>query len=73
MTRRQQTTHPLALPLQLPPQCNSPTSTPIIPIKPNTYKSDVHMSMHRKYISIVQPTRCNVRSIYLFPYSYRNK
>jgi hypothetical protein len=27
---------------------------------------DVHMSVHRKYISRVQPTRCNVFSIYLF-------
>ena len=27
---------------------------------------DVHMSVHRKYISEVQPTRCNVFSIYLF-------
>jgi len=27
---------------------------------------DVHMSVHRKYISKVQPTRCNVFSIYLF-------
>jgi hypothetical protein len=27
---------------------------------------DVHMSLHRKYISKVQPTRCNVFSIYLF-------
>jgi len=26
----------------------------------------VHMSVHRKYISKVQPTRCNVLSIYLF-------
>ena len=28
---------------------------------------DVHMSVHRKYISEVQPTRSNVFSIYLFP------
>jgi len=31
-----------------------------------TYRFDVHMSVHRKYISKVQPTRCNVFSIYLF-------
>jgi hypothetical protein len=27
---------------------------------------DVHMSVHHKYISKVQPTKCNVYSIYLF-------
>jgi len=27
---------------------------------------NVHMSVHRKYISKVQPTKCNVFSIYLF-------
>ena len=27
---------------------------------------DVHMSVYRKYISKVQPTRCNVFTIYLF-------
>jgi len=30
-----------------------------------TSKFDVHMPVHRKYISTVQPTRCNVFSIYL--------
>jgi len=30
------------------------------------YGFDVHMSVHRKCISKVQPTRCNVLSIYLF-------
>jgi len=30
------------------------------------HKFDVHMSMHREYISKVQPTRCNIFSIYLF-------
>jgi len=29
---------------------------------------DVHMSVHRKFITKVQPTRCNVFSIYLFLY-----
>jgi hypothetical protein len=29
-------------------------------------KSDVHMSVHRKYISKVQPARRNVFSVYLF-------
>ena len=28
--------------------------------------SGVHMSVHRQYISKIQPTRCNVFSIYLF-------
>jgi hypothetical protein len=32
-----------------------------------TWEFDIHMSVHRKYISKVQPTRCNVSSIYLFP------
>jgi hypothetical protein len=33
----------------------------------NKYKIfDVHMSVHRKYISELQPKRCNVFSIYLF-------
>jgi hypothetical protein len=27
---------------------------------------DVHTSVHRKYVSKVQPTGCNVFSIYLF-------
>jgi hypothetical protein len=31
-----------------------------------TLKFDVHMSVHRKYISKVQPTRCNAFSIYYF-------
>jgi len=30
------------------------------------YLFDIHVSVHRKYISKVQPTRCNVFSIYLF-------
>ena len=33
---------------------------------PEKSKFEVHMSVHRKYISKVQPTRCNVFSIYLF-------
>jgi hypothetical protein len=35
---------------------------------PEKSKFDVHMPVHCKYISKVQPTRCNVFSIYLFPW-----
>jgi len=35
-------------------------------IRRNDLKFDVHISVYRKYISKVQPTRCNVFSIYLF-------
>jgi hypothetical protein len=36
------------------------------PTTTTTTNFDVHMSVHRKYISKVQPTSCNVFSIYLF-------
>ena len=34
------------------------------------YIFDVHMPVHRKYISNVQPTRCNVFSIYFYKLLY---
>jgi hypothetical protein len=35
-------------------------------VKTQTNIWQSHLSVHRKYISKVQPTRCNVFSIYLF-------
>ena len=34
------------------------------------YSFDVHMSVHCNYISKVQPTRCNVFSVYFYKFLY---
>ena len=38
----------------------------ILILRDEEIKFDVHISVHRKYISKVQPIRCNVFSLYLF-------
>jgi hypothetical protein len=42
------------------------TSGSHVSIFVNDTPTNVHMSVHPKFISKVQPTRCNVFSVYLF-------
>jgi len=41
-------------------------STVLLLLKDEIYRFHVHMSVRRKYISKMQPTRCNIFSICLF-------